>query len=184
MLGRSEIVSVAGDEPVTLAEAKAQLRVDFDTDDAIIGTYISAARLHCEAYLGYALIDKTVKATFDCFAPYLSLIGPLADAGITSVTYRNSAHVDTTVLATEYTTTSGRTLRLYPATDTGWPNDVATTPGAVVVVYDAKADVTDNVKAAMLLIITSLYQNRDDSVRRYPTASKKFLDLEREPLWT
>lgn len=183
MLGRSELVSIDGTEPVTLDQAKEHLRIDFDSEDTLIRTYISAARAHCEAYLGYALIDQTIKVTFDCFAPYLSMMGPLADDGITSVTYRNSSHVDRTVLATQYTTTSGRNLRLYPATDNDWPTDVATTPGPVVVEYAAKADVTDNVRTAILMKITELYENRHDTVKRYPTASEKFLDLEREPLW-
>ena len=181
MRGHTEIISTSGSDPVTLAEAKAQLRIDFDTDDALIGVYISAARTHCEAHLGFSLVAKSLKTTFNCFGPYQSLMGPLDS--ITSVKYRDTNRTITTLATDQYTTTTGRTLRLYPATDSGWPDDVAFVPGAVVVEYTVLGDATSNVKAAMLLIITSLYENRDDGVRRFPTASKKLLDMEREHIF-
>lgn len=181
MLGRSEELSIDGVEPVTLERAKQQLRVDFDTDDALIELYISAARSHCESLIGYALVNKTVRTTFDCFGPYLSLIGP--ELSITSVKYRNTDHVETTLATSQYTTSPGRTLRIYPATDDGWPDDVATTPGAVVVEHKTKADVTDNARAAILLMVTDLYENRSDGVRRYSTASEKLLNLLRETVF-
>lgn len=37
-------------EPLTLAEAKAHLRVEFDDDDGYIGALISAAREYTEAF--------------------------------------------------------------------------------------------------------------------------------------
>ena len=43
-------------EPVSLAEAKAQLRVEFDADDALIAGYITAAREVCESFLNCPLV--------------------------------------------------------------------------------------------------------------------------------
>lgn len=43
-------------EPVSLAEAKAQLRVEFDADDALISGYITAAREICESFLNQPLV--------------------------------------------------------------------------------------------------------------------------------
>lgn len=43
-------------EPVTLEEAKLQLRVEFDEDDALISSYITAARQWAEGFLNTALV--------------------------------------------------------------------------------------------------------------------------------
>ena len=46
-------------EPVTLAEAKAYLRVEHDDDDDVIAALIAAARSHVEAQTRRALITQT-----------------------------------------------------------------------------------------------------------------------------
>jgi hypothetical protein len=58
------ILSTDGPEPVSLAEAKAHLRVVDNDEDALIETYIAAARSHCERFLGLSLVNQTIKATF------------------------------------------------------------------------------------------------------------------------
>jgi uncharacterized phiE125 gp8 family phage protein len=56
-------------EPVTLSEAKAHLRVDTTTDDAYIGSLITAAREWCEQYLDRTLIHTQWVMRFDRFPP-------------------------------------------------------------------------------------------------------------------
>ena len=56
-------------EPVTLAEAKAHLRVDTATDDAYIGSLITAAREWCEQYLDRTLVHTQWVMRFDKFPP-------------------------------------------------------------------------------------------------------------------
>lgn len=48
-------------EPVTLAEAKAQCRVEFDTDDELISGYITAARQYVENFLNKPLVWEDTK---------------------------------------------------------------------------------------------------------------------------
>jgi uncharacterized phiE125 gp8 family phage protein len=56
-------------EPVTLAEAKAHLRVDTATDDAYIGSLITAAREWVEQYLDRTLVHTQWVMRFDRFPP-------------------------------------------------------------------------------------------------------------------
>src|SRR3954463_8761749 len=52
-------------EPVTLADAKAYLRVDNDDDDAVISALIAGARSHIEAQTRRALITQTWRLVRD-----------------------------------------------------------------------------------------------------------------------
>src|SRR3954470_3436284 len=52
-------------EPVTLAEAKAYLRVDNDDDDAVISALIAGARGHIESQTRRALITQTWQVVRD-----------------------------------------------------------------------------------------------------------------------
>jgi uncharacterized phiE125 gp8 family phage protein len=46
-------------EPITLAEAKAYLRVEHSDDDLVIAAFIAAARIHVETQTRRALITQT-----------------------------------------------------------------------------------------------------------------------------
>ena len=54
-------------EPVTLADAKAYLRVDNDDDDAVISALIAGARAHVEAQTRRALITQTWRLVRDAW---------------------------------------------------------------------------------------------------------------------
>lgn len=54
-------------EPVTLADAKAQLRVAHESEDALISGLIKAARAEVEAQTGMALIDQSWRLAMDAW---------------------------------------------------------------------------------------------------------------------
>jgi Phage gp6-like head-tail connector protein len=54
-------------EPITLAEAKAHLRVDHSADDTLITAYITAARQAIEHYTGRALMTQTWRLWLDAW---------------------------------------------------------------------------------------------------------------------
>jgi uncharacterized phiE125 gp8 family phage protein len=54
---------------VTLAEAKAHLRVEHDDDDAVISALIAGARTHIEAQTRRALITQTWRLSYDLWPP-------------------------------------------------------------------------------------------------------------------
>lgn len=53
--------TITGSEPVTASEVKAYLKVDFTTDDTLIGQLITGIREQIELFTGLALIAKTVE---------------------------------------------------------------------------------------------------------------------------
>jgi uncharacterized phiE125 gp8 family phage protein len=72
-------------EPVSIAEAKAWLRVDIDAEDALISTLVTSARLVLEAYTRLLFIEQSWRILYDSWpdgrqiciplAPFLSLDG-------------------------------------------------------------------------------------------------------------
>lgn len=54
-------------EPITVAQAKQHLRVDFPDDDAYIGALITAARQRCEKIMQRAIFNRKMLLTLDYF---------------------------------------------------------------------------------------------------------------------
>lgn len=54
-------------EPLSLAEAKAFLRVEHADDDGVIGALIAGARIHVEAQTRRALITQAWRLSFDAW---------------------------------------------------------------------------------------------------------------------
>ncbi len=54
-------------EPVSLAQAKAALRVDDEAEDGFIATLIGAARRHLEAVSGLALLSQSWRVVLDAW---------------------------------------------------------------------------------------------------------------------
>lgn len=61
----SYLLAGPAEEPVSLAEAKAFLKVDGDAEDALITTLIGAARLHVEGVTGKALLAQSWRIVLD-----------------------------------------------------------------------------------------------------------------------
>ena len=54
-------------EPLSLAEAKAFLRVETADDDLLIGALIAAGRIHVEKQTGLALVTQGWRLVLDCW---------------------------------------------------------------------------------------------------------------------
>jgi len=52
-------------EPITVEEVKSFARIDGTEEDTLISSFITAARLNCEMYLGRALIEQTLIMMMD-----------------------------------------------------------------------------------------------------------------------
>ncbi len=70
MLLSTQLVTGPSVEPITLAQAKSQCRVDFVEDDMLITGLITAARQYCEKRTNRAFYTQTWLRTLDFFPLY------------------------------------------------------------------------------------------------------------------
>lgn len=156
-------------EPVSLAEAKAYLRVDNTDEDTLIGTLITAARQWVESYLDRALILRQLVLRLDTFPVEIELPQPpLSTFGMytaVSVTYTLETGTTATLSSSEYridrTSTPGVLRQNYSGSWPGHLNDY----NSIAVTYWAgygndEGDIPPAIKNAILLMIGHLFENR------------------------
>ena len=153
-------------EPVTLTEAKAQLRVDWSDEDAQISSYILAAREYCEGFQNRALITQTWDLWLDDWPCTDRLKVPLPPLqSVTNIKYYDTDNVEYTLATAEYfvddKSEPGRVVLAYGKT---WPSTTLRPANGVVVRfvagYGLAVSVPQKVKQAMLLLVTLMYQKR------------------------
>lgn len=90
-------------EPVTLAAAKRQLRVDGSDEDATILDLIAAARRHVEAATGRALLEQGWRIVRDDLRPAgIVRLEPAPVLSVDAVTLRASDGTATVLAASDY----------------------------------------------------------------------------------
>ena len=166
-----KLVTPPSIEPVTLAEAKAHLRLDTDTDDAYVSALIVAARERVELFLQRALITQGFEYTLDQF-PAKSFIDlprpPLRS--VEWVKYIDTSGNQQTLPSETYVVdaSSNEMGRVALAWNQFWP--ITRWPINSVVIrfiagYGDKAeDVPQAIRHGALIEISSLYENREDIV--------------------
>jgi len=98
------LVTAPAVEPVSLADAKGQLRLSLADDDALITALIVAAREYVETFTHRALITQTWDDTRDAFPGDDVIWLPKAPlVSVTSVTYVDSNGATQTWSSTLYT---------------------------------------------------------------------------------
>lgn len=177
-------------EPVTLAEAKAHLRVDTSDDDAYITGLVRAAREWVEQYLDRTLVNTQWVMRFDRFpvdsTADIELPRPpmVASGTATAVTVAytledgTTATYSTALFRVDRASTPGAVKTNYAQT---WPphrqddNSVSVTWWAGY--GPSGSDVPQGVKNAILLYVHELYEKR--GAAEPPAAAKMLLDAYR-----
>lgn len=72
------LIEAPASEPLSLSEAKNYLRVAHDTDDALIGSMISAARVQVESRTRRALITQTWRIVLDRWPVSATIVSPVS----------------------------------------------------------------------------------------------------------
>lgn len=178
------IVTDATWEPVSVADARANSRIDISDDDALLLRMIRAARERAEAYTGRTIPQKTLRLAMDSFPVKGWWLPGAPVQSVTSVLYKdtngNDATLSTSLYDVDTYSEPGRIVRAWQAI---WPNYrlVANSVRITYVAgYTAATAVPEGIKSAILLMAGTLYQNREDvgDVQRYkmPRAAEDLLE--------
>ena len=164
-----------------LADVKAHLRVSWTSEDSYITTLIRSAYNIAEGYTNLSLIPKTHEMFLDRFPnsydgskedEWLDLVNSCGGLSITTIKYYDADNVYTTWNSSNYNVDEpGITWgRVYPKVDKVFPS-TADRPQAVEVKYDTGFDnatagdvLPDAIRAAILILIGNLYENRQDNI--------------------
>lgn len=140
-------------EPVTLAEAKAQCRVDHGDEDEKLKLLIPAARGHAEKYCAQSFAAATLSAKVTDWCDLGSL--PTRPVRSAALAYIDIDGVTQTVPPASYTV-AGRSIVLLPGS--AWPQRQPGSP--VMVSLAVGGDCAADVRQAILLRIEDLHVAR------------------------
>ena len=162
-----KLITAPATEPVSTSEAKSHLRVDTTADDTLIGTLITAARQHVENHLRRALITQTWELVMDAFpaGDVIRLPRPPL-VSVTSIKYTDVAGSESTFSSAAYVVDTDSTKgRVVLKSGESWPSDTLAAANGVrvryVAGYGAASAVPHPIRQAVLLLIGTLYENRE-----------------------
>lgn len=186
--GRALITSGPASEPLLRADVKNWLKIgsNITADDTLIDDLIVAARNAAQEYTGLLFLPQTVQETRDEITDHDAF--PLRWAPVTavsSITYLDSAGnqqtLSTDIYGVDLYTGSGKPAESYVYRKSGksWP-DVWQQRRTVTITYTcgfaSASAVPADLKNAMRMLISDMYQNRTDYVKRYPTAAEHLMN--------
>ncbi|WP_395055191.1 head-tail connector protein [Polaromonas sp.] len=152
-----KVVTTVAAEPVTLAEARLQCKIDADdtTHDALITSLITAAREFAEHYTGRALAGQTLEGALDSFpdCDYIDLPMPPV-VSVTSIKYTDTAGAEQTLSTGAYALSAyGLGNRVNLAANGEWPSTQEVADAVRVRFVAGYTTAPKAVKAAILLHI-------------------------------
>ncbi len=165
-------------EPVTLAEAKAHLRLETTADDAFVTSLIPAARELVEIFLRRALITQTWELTLDGFPWNRYLVYSVSAIDIPRpplqsvewIKYTDTAGQVQTMRPDQYVVdaSSDQMGRVALAWTEFWPL-TRYTINSVAIRFkagygDSPEDVPPGIRLAICRQVSDLYENREDVV--------------------
>ncbi|MGD9879022.1 MAG: head-tail connector protein [Hyphomicrobiaceae bacterium] len=165
------LVTAPSAEPVTLAEAKAHLRVEPDEMEAdnLIRSLIASARAHVENETGRALMAQTWDLRLDCWpiTGYITLPKPPLQS-VTHVKYYDTAGVQQTWSPALYQVANGLPPRLAPIDGEVFPTLATMKLNAIevrfVAGYVSAELVPEPIRQAIKLLVGHWYEFREEVV--------------------
>jgi uncharacterized phiE125 gp8 family phage protein len=152
-------------EPITLTQAKLNLRVDCAADDDLITALIVAARKYCEDYENRAYITQTITMKLNDLPHRIVLPKPNLQS-VTSVKYTDTDGDEQTLSSSLYDVDTYREPgEIVIAYNASYPSIRYTTNGTEIIYKagygDASTDVPQDTIQAIYLMINHLYEHRE-----------------------
>jgi uncharacterized phiE125 gp8 family phage protein len=154
-------------EPLTLAQAKAQCRIEHDDEDDLIEGFILTTRRQVEHLSDRPLITQVWEQVLDGFPCGAIELGKANVLSIVSLKYLDLSGDEITMASDAYSLDAEDTAEcwLHPAYNTEWPSTIDTANAVRVRFtcgYGASADeVPEEAKTWMRLMIGHYYRNRE-----------------------
>ncbi len=165
---------ISGSGPLTTAALKLHLKVDFDEDDDLIDQLILAATEFCQNFQNRIYVNASQTMVLDSWQtvirpPWSPLVS------IDSITYVDTDGATQTLSSSLYRVdTTNEPGRITAAYNTSYPSIRAVTNAITITYtagYGAAADVPDDVKNAIKLLVGSWYEYREDATEMNLTTS-------------
>lgn len=186
------VITPADTHPITLAEAKGQLRITHSAEDAHIQSLIAAATAWAEDFTGRILIDTQVVHAFDCFPSSnneIELPGGIVSA-VNDIDYTDEDGAPQTLTGptsgtpgTDYQEdlTDDERAVVFPAIEDSWPATQSGLGNAVEIDYQVgwadETEVPENIKHAIKFKTADLYSIRDSVDASKSSATRAAEDL-------
>ncbi|MGQ0740924.1 MAG: head-tail connector protein [Alphaproteobacteria bacterium] len=163
-----ELITAPAEEPVSLADAKAHLRVDTNDDDALITRLIAAARQAAEEATGRAFVAQTWRLWLDGWPSEWAIELPRPPLiGVSSITAYDRNGNATVVDAETYLVDAAARPGRVVFDTTVLPPVILRAANAIAVEFDAgygaAAVVPAGIVAGVLAWIAHLYELRGES---------------------
>ncbi len=154
---------------ITTAEAKAHLHVTGSTEDGYIDTLVGAAthaiETHIEGQIGAATWKLEMNSFMDVNLPKHPV------NTITSINYYDSNNA-TQTLATSFYNLYKDVRKSVLEYGKNLPNVYDKTNAVEINFTTGYATIPDALKQSILIVLGSLYENREDKIKRLPSSSE------------
>lgn len=151
--------------PVSVAEIKANSRIDGSDEDTLIASLIEAATINIEDYLQVSITEKTVEDDFRDFQ----------EAGFEADSIVSVSYFDTDNESQSFEDFELRGGFLFALDE--WP-EVYDRPDAVTIRYVTPGDCPETIKHAIKLLVANFYERRtaDEHVKGMPSGVRSLVD--------
>jgi len=174
--------SAAGTSPVTLTEAKAQLRVDDTSEDTLIAALIASSTALVGEMAGRVMAEETWAASWSSIAGDIVLPkSPVKE--LVSVTYYDSADTLQTMSNSDfYLFRSDDLTSLRPKPNKSWPVTAAREDAITITFTAGYTTLPTELRMAVLLCIGHLFEHRsavDEAMSELPMGVDALVSTQR-----
>lgn len=147
--------------PITLAEAKENLRITHNEEDDRITAIIASATARLEDALGYAIMPQTWEIALDVFPAKEIALPKWPVASVSSVKYTDTSGLEQTISAGNYEVDSYSSPGwVVPVDGTSWPETMATINAVRVRWVAGLGQPTPQDVQAVHLLVAQWFDNR------------------------